>query len=411
MSIKNAKIALIKNAVERVAKDLNIHPSMVSKKDLQGEVSDWTFKLVGGLDLVKRKYFPIQEKELAAIENMKKDTSYVNKLEKQLAEKLSLEEEIRSVLKNIKPVSVTPFKSKSKVKIKRELNLVLSDLHIGSDIKAEETGTLDFGRKEEARRLAFIIKEVMDYKAQYRKETKLNLILLGDIIQNQLHDPRDGAPLIEQSIRAINLLNQALAQLSSSFPEIVVYCNTGNHGRLSSRHPKRAVLQKWDSIETLIYYALKESSKNLKNVSFVIPKTPYVSYEVFGKKIFCTHGDNVLNPGYPGKGIRTGILENQINRINASLKDADEYSVFIVGHVHVSSVTHLSNGAVMITNGAMVPVDEFAVSIGLTESAAGQILFESTEGFPVGDLRYIKVNEEQDKDTSLEKIIKPFEKF
>jgi hypothetical protein len=205
------------------------------------------------------------------------------------------------------------------------------------------------------------------------------------------------------------LLTQALTQLSLNFREVKVYCNSGNHGRNTGRHHDRAVNQKWDSIETIINYALKYALKNVKNVDVIIPKTPYLEYKVFGKKIFATHGDTVLNPGYPGKSIKTGVLENQINRINASLKDSDEYSVFIVGHVHVASVTHLSNNSVMITNGSLVPVDEYAVSIGMMESANGQYLFESVEGFPVGDCRFIKVSQEDDTNKELDKIIKPFE--
>ena len=197
-------------------------------------------------------------------------------------------------------------------------------------------------------------------------------MLLGDIIQNQLHDPRDGAPSAEQCGRAIHLLTQAIGQFSASFPSVEVFCNTGNHGRNTGRHHGRAVNQKWDSLETIVYYAIREACKNLKNVKFTIPKTPYVVYEVFGKKIFATHGDSVLNVGYPGKAINTGRLETQVNRFNASLSDKDEYSVLVVGHVHTASITHLSNGAVTITNGALVPVDEYAVSIGLMETTSGQ---------------------------------------
>ena len=85
--------------------------------------------------------------------------------------------------------------------------------------------------------------------------------------------------------------------------------------------------------------------------------------------------------------------------------------MFIVGHVHVASTTHLSNGATMLTNGAMVPVDEYAVSIGMMESSCGQYLFESVEDHIFGDSRFIKVSEEQDKDASLDTIISPWDSF
>lgn len=373
----------------------NIKDVFLSYKDISNEyLEDLAVKL---------------EKNNFKLENQNKALKTQNQLFiKQEVKQESLTENLERLLKN-NQVTVKPYKSKKRSAIKRELNLVLSDLHFGSDIRKDETGKATYGTVEESRRFASIIKETINYKQIHRNETSINVLLLGDILQNSLHDARDGAPLAEQSARAIYLINQGIAQLSANFPKVTVYCNTGNHGRNIGRHHGRATNQKWDSIETIIYFAVKESCKALKNVEFVIPKTPFVSYSVFNKKIFATHGDTVLNPGYPGKAIKTGVLENQINRINASLRDADEYSVFIVGHVHTASMTHLSNGAVMVTNGAIVPSDEYAISIGLMESCSGQYLFESVEDFPVGDSRFIKVDETQDVDASLDDIITPWE--
>lgn len=304
---------------------------------------------------------------------------------------------------------VTPVATPKKNKISRVLNLVLSDLHFGADVKAEETGVLDYKATQEARRLAHIVKETIDYKIEHRKNTKLVVNLLGDIIQHNLHDPRDAAPLAEQVCRAISLLSQAVAQLSAKFPEVVVECQSGNHGRNLARHEKRAVNQKWDSMETIIYYSLKSSCSNLKNVRFNIPKTPYHFYSAFGQKILVTHGDGVLRPGYPGSAINIKNLENQLNKMNAALHDRDEIKVAVVGHVHTCSTTYLANGGVMVTNGALIPVDEYAVSLGMLESNAGQLIFESVPGFAMGDSRFIRVGVEQDNNSTLDKIIKPWE--
>jgi hypothetical protein len=293
----------------------------------------------------------------------------------------------------------------------RVVSALWSDLHIGSDVCAEETGFQTFGKKEESRRLAALTKQVCSYKQQYREHSRLNLYLLGDIIQNSLHDARDGAVLAEQYARAVHLLSQAIAQLSASYPKVDVWCATGNHGRNKARHFERATHQKWDSIETMIYVALKYACEKLANVDFHIPKTPYIQVPVLGSLMFGTHGDTVLKPGTPGKAINMKNLENQINKINASLPDQQEYGVFFVGHVHTPSMTFLDNGSVMITNGCMVPVDEFAVSIGVIESHCGQFVWESIKGYPVGDVRLIKVGREDDENAALDKIIKPWEKL
>lgn len=307
-------------------------------------------------------------------------------------------------IKPIKPVV-------SKKPIKRAINLTLSDLHFGADIKDSETGYQTYGTKEESRRFAEIIKQTIDYKLQYRLETELIVNLAGDIIQHKLHDPQDAAPVSEQICRAIHLLSQGLAQLGENFPIIKVYCATGNHGRDLNRHRDRATSGKWDSVETVIYYALKKTLASYKNMEFIIPKTPYALYEVLGHKVFMTHGDNVIKSGNPGKSLNIASMENQINRINSTFKDLEEIRVCIVGHTHCASVSNLNSGAVMVTNGALPPVDQYTVSIGFLENRASQTLFEMTEEHPLGDIRFLRVGKKEDNNKELDKIIKPYEGF
>lgn len=407
----NDKTNEVKLAIEKAAKANKKHPSEVTVKEVREYTSDWSLKAVGGINAIKSAYFPLEGKALKEIVTNKSNAGYVKKLEQQLGEKINYEDLIKEQIKNIKPINITSYKSAKKKTTKRAVNIILSDLHIGSDIRKKETGHLDFGRIEESRRLARVTKEVLEYKPQYRNETELNVVYLGDLIQNSLHDPRDGAPLMEQIIRCINLLTQQLAHFVEAYPKVNVHFNGGNHSRDTARHHGRATNQKWANHEIVIMYSLKETFRKSTNVTFNIPMTPYVTYDVFGKKVFLTHGDGVLNVGYPGSAINTKSLETQVNKINSSLSDKEEYSVFVVGHVHTGSVVHLGNGAVLITNGALVPSDEYAISIGLFESYCGQQLFESVEGYPVGDTRFIKVSLKDDKDASLDKIIKPFDEL
>jgi hypothetical protein len=317
-----------------------------------------------------------------------------------------VEEAAKSVFRN----KITPTGwslKKPDAPIARALNLILSDLHFHAMVDDRE-GPYNYGPIEEARRLAKVVLETAEYKTQYRKETELNVSIIGDIIQGQLHDDRDGAPLAAQVAASAHLLVQALAFLAAQFPKVKVRCVPGNHGRNTARHKDRATLQKWDAIETMLYTALKHGVAHIKNISIEIPKTPYLTYRVFDQRIFGTHGDTVLNPGNPGQAIKVNALEQQINRINASLPDADEYSVFFCGHVHVGSLVHLPNGSTLITNGCLIPSDAYGVSLGLFEVTCGQTLFESVKGYAAGDYRFIYVDAETDKDASLDKIISPY---
>jgi UDP-2,3-diacylglucosamine pyrophosphatase LpxH len=312
----------------------------------------------------------------------------------------------------IKPVAAQFGKrSRKHDTIKRAVVLTLSDLHFGSDLDADETGFLDYGRTEEARRLAYVVKSTCEYKTEYRAETELILVLDGDLIHGKLHDQQDGAPLAEQLVRTIHLLSQAIAQLAAHFGKVTVICATGNHGRMLQRHPGRATVGKFDSHETVIYSSLKMIASALKNVTFSIPLRPYDVFELFGKKYFATHGDTVIQVGNPGKKVETEKIEAQINRWNASLKGADEYSVFIFGHVHTPLVHHMANGAWVVVNGCMIPADNYVVSLGIPETVSDQVLFEATPNYPVGDFRFITLDQTADKDATLDQIIKPWEGF
>jgi hypothetical protein len=306
---------------------------------------------------------------------------------------------------------VPRYQAKKKAKTQRVLNLLWSDLHFHSLLDPREV-PVGFGPVEEARRLAALCVQAAEYKRDHRDETSLVINLAGDIIQGLLgHDPRDGAPLAEQVAAALFLLKQAIGFLAGEFKLVEVNCVPGNHGRNIARHQGRATHQKWDSVENMLYSALKVAFMDVPNVRFNIPYTPYVVYDVFDKKVFVTHGDTVLKPGNPSSSIDVKSIRSQINEFNAVRKDKDKVSLFAVGHVHTASLVHLAGGVMFMSNGALVPVDPFAQSVGVFDTTCGQQMWESVPGRVVGDTRFVVVDETTDKDKALDKIIRPFTGF
>lgn len=404
--------------LKKAAKASGTHPHLVEAIDFwdnrpkTSNLSEWEVRKYGGFSRLRELVAPYSptpadlKKEI-----LSRDSKASKKLAAGALKKDLLLDDIRNFSSEVfsGQVKASPYVPAKPSGIRRILNAVISDVHIGANVSKLETGALDYGILEESRRLAFLAKQIAEYKIEHRDDTELELLLLGDLIQNLLHDPRGGAPRAEQICRAIHLLIQMIAYLSTQFRAIRVRCSSGNHGRNTSRHHDRAVNQKWDSDETILCYSLKAACSALKNVSFDIPLTPYGVYDNFGSKILYTHGDTVLNPGYPGRTINVKKLEEQINRINASLADKDEIKVVVVGHVHVGSFTKLSNGTTLITNGAVIPVDEYAVSIGLLESQAGQYIFESVKGHPVGDIRFVEISSQVDSESSWDKLITPWQ--
>lgn len=288
----------------------------------------------------------------------------------------------------------------------RIVHLLLSDLHIGAMLDPTEVPR-QYSAHEEARRFAKVVAETRDYKPRYRETTKLRILVNGDIIQGMLgHDLRDGDPLTDQYAAAVYMFTQAVSTLAACFPQVDVHWQTGNHGRNKLRHPGRATSSKWDSFETLIGIAVKIACDGLKNVTFDIPKQPYSTIPVFDTHLFLTHGDTVLDVGNPGKALNMAQIDYQMAKINSSnIYGADRYAVFAIGHVHQGVHASLASGDLII-NPPLVPQDGYAQSKGY-HSQCGQTLWESVEGYPVGDLRVIRVGDAEDQDESLEQIIKP----
>jgi predicted phosphodiesterase len=374
-----------------------------------GQFNNWQLRKVGGFNSIKKTFFDVGvEKERASIGEIKELRKQFLRIEKDLENKELWVEKLKEAVASIPEVKVKPFSSlKSKRKpTKRVVNVLLSDLHFGSDLDERETGH-KWGKVEEARCFAKVVKNVCSYKTQYRAETRLALSILGDIIENELHGGSSAAPIHEQVCRAIHLLTQGIARFSESFPEVDVYFAVGNHGRDVAVHHGRATAMKWNAIETTIYYAVKTACKNLKNVRFHQPLTPWVVYEACGHKIYATHGDTNFSVGNPGSSVNIKSMESAVNRLNSALKDDEKYAVVAIGHVHLALSTQLPNGTFVIMNGALVPPNSFAQTFGIIRSPQNQVMWESTEDFPVGDQRFINANGAE-KDKELDQIIEPF---
>lgn len=363
-----------------------------------------------------RRYSEIENTPNSVIRNIKdahrarKQKSVAAKDNKILVENQIRQEdflqEFEAILKKNKPILYKPTKIASKKATERVLLMHLSDMHFQANIDEGEMGGLNkYGSTEEARRLAFFTKEVANYKPQYRANTELVIAINGDILQGVIHDVESTPAITTQVCATMHLLGQSISYLSNHFKKVRVVCTVGNHERMMHKSNKgRQTRQKWDNYSTIVYAGLKMSLSAHKNVEFIIPEAPYAYINVLGHKFFITHSDTVLNIGYPGKSVDIQRAKNVINDLKEGIGHID---VVLVGHVHVDCKNILPNGTVLMSNGSMSGIDEFALSLGITANNPTQQMFEVTRGHAVGDMRSIKLLP-ADKDKELDKIIKPF---
>lgn len=303
--------------------------------------------------------------------------------------------------------------ARKKSSIKRTVNLALSDLHFGADLQASEV-PLPYGSVQESRRLASVMAQTADYKTQYRDDSSLNVHVLGDVIDGSIgHDPRAGKPLAWQVMAATSLLSAGIAFQAAQWRRVDVYWQSGNHDRRADRHQKRAVVQKWDSMATIIGHSVRMILAHLPNVRVHLFQTPYYVWESYGEYGFGTHSDTVLHTGQPSKKIDTASIENQIHEMNDAFRNEGKppCKLWVHGHTHRAYTMTLETGEVVIGNGPLVPSDPYAVSLGKLTSSCSQSLWESVPGHIFGDYRQLRVGKKQDEDSTLDRIVRPFGGF
>lgn len=373
-----------------------------------------TYRRFRDLDLNADQYLS----NLKQVHSSKKQSSKVAKENKiileSLVEKDSFMEELSEILAQ-NPIKVhkvkVPKKKKSK-KTPRTIIANLSDTHFGVNISSEEVGGVnEFNPTIAARRLAFYTQEICNYKEDKRNETNLVLNVNGDIIAGIIHDQEHGVALMStQFSMACSYLSQMISYCANNFKSVKVVCTVGNHSRYIHKNNKgRQSSAKWDSFITNVYSSLRLIFKKEKSIEIVTSEAPYVIFEANGHTYYSTHGDTNLSVGNPGKSFNMSNLTNRINALNIELMSGNKkkIDVILLGHHHVSATQLLNDGTMVIFNGCLSGIDGFANSIDIYANMPTQTLFESTEGYAVGDVRTIRV-QQADKDESLDKIIEPF---
>lgn len=285
----------------------------------------------------------------------------------------------------------------------RVLSVVLSDLHFGTDLLPEEH-LLAYSNKEEARRLAKVLQNVLDYKHDKRDSTTLQILINGDLFAGLLgHDDKAVAELSVQMMRSAHLLCQFISHCAAEFKRVVVRVQYGNHGRNKLRHFSRADNSKWENFELIVMVMVGGPLRQCKNITWDIPKRPVSFWKTFDHRFGMTHGDTVL-----GKKPGTESLLSALSQVKSSrfygLKG--ELDVMFLGHWH-QGMMYVVGDTTVFVNPPLLPPDGHSESSGYL-NACGQWLVESTAKYAVGDARLVRVGVEDDVNSKLDDLINPW---
>lgn len=289
----------------------------------------------------------------------------------------------------------------------RILNLLLTDLHAGANMPADEN-PIPYNVTAFNRRLASVVVQACDYKPQYRDETELNMYWAGDGMEgNLLHGTQfDQDPTPVQLVAYARAMYSAVAYASLHFKRVNVWVLGGNHGRDKLLHPGRALASRKFNFERAVGLLVADRCAHLPNVNFTVPTAALAVVPLFDKKAIVLHGDAEAKLKAPSASGGHQAWQGAIDKFNAEKLWTDRCDALLAGHFHDPAVMYFDTG-VGICNGPLIPPGGYARAGGY-RGPCGQFLFESVPGFVVGDLRYIRVGVEQDRDASLADIIPEF---
>jgi hypothetical protein len=289
---KRKKVTLdyVKSVITTIAQENGCHPSEVTPSQIKvydERLTQWKLREFGGVTGL-RKYFPKTSKDLAAIKTQKELQGYINKLEKEIGEKLNYEKKllntVNSALLSLKPKKqVIRRKPKNKKKIPMTMELMLSDIHYG---KKTQTFNLDICRNRMRKLTGVFIDEMLTKEKQGYTVEKFIVALIGDIIESYtMHGTESAlscefgnARQIQEAVDSI--FDDIILPLAQVGVDIVVPAVCGNHDRVEVN---RTYNNPGENYMTWVIYKALEKYCNLSgltNVKFQIPKDSYTTVQV-----------------------------------------------------------------------------------------------------------------------------------
>lgn len=286
----------------------------------------------------------IREIELQKDELYKERVRYRDKL-REFNKKLT--EEAR--FENLRDVMLEAIKDSGRLECVKntlysptdtEASLIISDLHYGIKIDNQ----INYFNTDVAKdRINQLIDKTI-YYCQIHKVKTLNCCILGDIVSGMIHTSvrvEQEEDIITQIIEVSDILVNAINKLNENITEVKVFTVFGNHSRTQ--------VNKSDSVnrentERLVYHYIKTKLPDIKVITSM--NDDYLSTKIAGKNVILEHGD---------KGTNNPVID-YINILGYR----PDY--IYRGHYHSFSVKN-DNDCIIVTNGSIVGVDDYALSI------------------------------------------------
>ncbi|NJL71417.1 MAG: hypothetical protein HC888_07260 [Candidatus Competibacteraceae bacterium] len=244
--------------------------------------------------------------------------------------------------------------------VEEHLILHLSDEHADETVEAHKVGGLEeYNFSVALCRAEQYVDTVIKWTQTTLKNFRfpvLHILSYGDHTSGEIHGAVSHSEYHNMFKNALSIGHmQALMirDLAPYFPQVKVYCVSGNHGRRSKKKDYEGAHDNWDF---LISQTAKMLTSDIRNVEFLIPDAYSINVDINGHGFCIEHGDGVPSwnslpwYGLERKTRRLMALHNTVGK---------QVRYFVFGHFHSASTISDLNGETFI-NGAWVATSPYS---------------------------------------------------
>lgn len=284
-----------------------------------------------------------------------------------LLKRLSHFEDQEDFFSRLEISRVEPARSREKTGLRPATTLsIASDWHTGETVTEEETlGSNRYDLAEMAKRAGNYWDNVLWLRNDSKRTVTADdhvLILDGDLISGSIHPElvaTNEVGLVDQVQANYEAIMPGVEALSADTRRTVVVCIGGNHGRMTL---KSQIKDGWaNSLDVMLYRMLREGSKHLENVEWIIPRAEAAHIDVMDHRLRVQHGTFQRSNGGTG-----GILV-PLRRF-AMVEGGADYFVF--GHFHQAQWFDE-----IIVNGSLIGDSGYNRLLGLGSRPPEQVFF------------------------------------
>lgn len=257
--------------------------------------------------------------------------------------------------------------------------LLLSDTHIGSVVKAEQTlGLGGYNFEVFLRRLARLERAVTSIVQDHTSVAVSELVIpiLGDCLDGALqHSAESGQPnpMLAQFYSGGHALAQFLRNISVLAP-LRLYGVVGNHPRWQNQK-KMPTQNRNSNFDALLYLYVQALVRDIPAIKWHLDWQPFATFDVQGFPFYCLHGEN-LRGGDRVLGLPAHAMGRMVSTTTQLFARAgrETPAYYCTGHLHRPiSIPH-ARGEVIV-NGAFPGIDGYSLGEFFNSSYPSQKFF------------------------------------